>query len=222
MKKLILLIFLFIVSCGNIPDEMSILDQSSCKLPCWNGVVAGQTTEDDLLKILENLPDVDPETIRTTNQAWNIFDDQFYFSFRQEWTLNQRSKLQGEGAIKNNTVSDFILCGEINTTMGELVEQIGEPESIISGNNFYGGRTVIITDSQKGVSYWYTTELDNLEIAPDTSMDCLKIFDPSLYEAMLEAKFFSNGYYNAEETLKVMYPWDGYGNLDEKYPPRQP
>ncbi len=222
MKKLVLLICLFIVACGNISDETSILDKSTCKLPCWNDVVAGQTTKDELLKILENFPDIDPETIRNTNQAWNIFDDQFYFSFRQGWTLNQRPKLRGEGSIKNNTVSDFILCGEINTTMGELVEQIGEPEYIISGNNFYGGRTVIITDSQKGVSYWYTTELDNLEIAPDTSMDCLKIFDPSLYEAMLEAKLFSNGYYNAEETLKVQYPWDGYGNLDEKYPPRQP
>jgi len=43
-----------------------------------------------------------------------------------------------------------------------------------------------------------------------------------LYEKMLEAKFFSSGSYNAEETLKVMYPWDGYGSLDEKYPPRQP
>jgi len=203
-------------------DETSILDKSTCKLPCWNDVVPGQTTKGELLKILENLPDVDPETIRNTNQAWNIFDDQFYFSFRQGWTLNQQSKLRGEGTVKNDTVSDFILCGEINTTMGELVEQIGEPEYIISGNNFYGGRTVIITDSQKGISYWYTTELDNLEIAPDTSMECLKIFDPSLYEAMLDAKLFSNGYYNAEETLKVQYSWDGYGNLDEKYPPRQP
>jgi hypothetical protein len=222
MKKLILLIFLLITACVSGPDERSILDRSDCVLPCWNGIVTGQTTEDDLLKILENLPDVDPKTVRTTNQAWNIFDDQFYFSFRRSWTLNQNPNLRGEGAIKNNTVSDLILCGAINTTIGELVEQIGEPENIISGNNFYGGRTVIMFDSQKGVSYWYTAELDNLEIMPDTSLDCIEIFDPSFYEAMLEAKFFSNGYYDAEETLRVMYPWDGYGNLDEKYPPRQP
>jgi len=222
MKKLVLLICLFIVACGKSSDEMSVLDKSSCKLPCWNGVVAGQTTEDDLLKILANLPDVDPETIRTTNQAWNIFDDQFYFSFRRSWALNQSPKLRGEGSIKNNTVSDLILCGGINTSISELVEQIGEPEYIISGNNFYGGRTVILTHPSKGVSYWYTTELDRFEITPDTQIGCLGIFDPLLYEEMLEAKFFSAGYYNAEETLKVQYLWDGYGNLDEKYPPRQP
>jgi hypothetical protein len=191
-------------------------------LPCWNGIVAGQTTEGDLLKILENLPDIDPETIRATNQAWNIFDNQIYFSFHQGWTFSQRPNLKGEASIKNNTVSDFIICGDVHTTMGELVEQIGEPESIISGNNFYGGRTVILVHSQKGVEFWYTTELDQLEITPDIQISCLKIFDPLLYEEMLEAKLFSNGYYNAEETLRVMYSWDGYGNLDEKYPPRQP
>ena len=222
MKKLVMLICLFIVACGSSSDEVSILDRSTCKLPCWNDVVAGQTTEDELLNILENLADVDPETIWNTNQAWNIFDDQVYFSFRQGWTLSQRPILRGEAYITNDTVSELILCGEINTSMGELTEQIGEPEGIVSGNNFYGGRTVILIDSQDGVSYWYTTDLDKLEINSDTSIDCLKIFDPSLYEEMLEAKFFSAGYYNAEETLRVMYPWDGYGNLDEKYPPRQP
>ena len=222
MKRLFLLILLFIAACKTTSEDLSILEKSSCNLACWNGVVAGQTSEDDLLKILENLPDVDPETIRTTNQAWNIFDNQIYFSFHQGWTLSQRPKLRGEAYITNNIVSELTFCGDILITMGEIVKQIGEPESIISGNNFYGGRTVILVHSQKGVSFWYTTELDELEITPDTRIGCLRVFDPLLYEEMLEAKFFSNGYYNAEETLKVMYSWDGYGNLDEKYPPRQP
>ena len=222
MKRLFLLILLFTVACKTTSQNLSVLEKSSCNLPCWNGVVAGQTTKDDLLQILEKLPDINPETIRTTNQAWNMFDDQVYFSFHQGWTFSQRPKLRGEAYIINNRVSELTLCGEINTTMGTVVEAVGEPEHIISGNNFYGGRTVILISSQKGISYSYTTELDNLEISPDTSIDCIDIFDPSLYETMLDAKFFSNGYYNAEETRKVWYPWDGYGNLDEKYPPRQP
>jgi hypothetical protein len=223
MKKLILLAFLFVVACGTSSDESSILDKSSCNLPCWNNIVAGQTTEAELLKILENLPDIDQKSIQNENRSpESIFGNKILFSFHQGWTLNQRPKIEGESRISNNTVSDLIICGEIKTSIGELVEVVGEPENIISGDNFYGGRTVILTNPQNGVSYWYTTELNNLEITPDTQIDCLKIFDPLLYEEMLEAKFFSNGYYNAEETLKVWYPWNGYGNLDEKYPPRQP
>ncbi len=223
MKKLILLIFLFLVACGTSSSESSILDKSSCKLPCWNNIVAGQTIEDELLEILENLPDIDQKSIQNENRPHeSIFDSKILFSIHQGWTLSQRPKLEGESRISNDTVSDLIICGEIKTSIGELVEVVGEPEHIISGNDIGGGRTVILIDSQSGISYWYTAELDKLEITPDTPIDCLKIFDPLLYEVMLEAKFFSNGYYNAEETMKVWYPWDGYGNLDEKYPPRQP
>ena len=43
-------------------------------------------------------------------------------------------------------------------------------------------------------------------INPDVKISCFTLFDPSLYEKLLEAKRFSNGYYNAKETLRVMYP----------------
>ena len=223
MKKLFpLIILLLVAACEISSDAVSVLDKSSCELPCWNNIVAGQTTEDELLKILGNLPDVDQASIQNYNHPWDIFDNQIFFSFQQDWTLSQHPKIDGEVEITNNIVSELIICGEINTTMGAIVGAIGDPENIISGDNFYGGRTVILIDSENGVSYWYIANLNNLELTPDTKIGCLEIFDSSLYEKMLEAKFFSNGYYNAEETMKVWYPWDGYGNLDEKYPPRQP
>ncbi len=102
------------------------------------------------------------------------------------------------------------------------MKEVGEPEYIISGNDVGGGRTVILIYPQKGVDYSFTTELSNLEITPETQIDCIHLFDISYYETLLEAGFFSSGYYNAEETMRVWYEWDGYGNLDEKYPPRQP
>lgn len=222
MKRLMFLLLFVTTACMSAPDESSILDRSDCSLPCWNGIVAGQTTETELLGILEDLPDIDQQSIEVTNDSWNMFDNQMFFSFHQNWSFNQDTKLRGYVYLINNKVSKLAFCGEIKTTIGDITEQIGEPENIISGNNFYGGRTVILTYPLKGVSFSYTTQLDNLEINSDTQISCLEIFDPQLYEAMLEAKFFSNGYYNAEETLRVMYPWDGYGNLDEKYPPRQP
>jgi len=221
MKKLMLLLFLLLVGCGPTPD-LSILDKSSCKLPCWNGIIAGQTTEGELLEILESSPEVDQATVRNTHQAWNIFDNQIYFSLRQGWIWGQQSKREGEIDIMNGKASLIMLCGEINTTLGVLVEAIGEPESIISGNNYYGDRTVILTYPRNGVSSNYTTTLEKPEISPDTQLDCITLFDPSQYTELLEIGVFSAGYYNAEETLKVMYTWDGYGNLDEKYPPRRP
>jgi hypothetical protein len=222
MKSLILLVLLFIAACGTSSSDLSVLDKSSCNLPCWNGIITGQTSEDELLEILANIPNVDQTSIRIANQAWNIFDNQIFFSFHQERILSQRPSIEGEVRLLNGTVSDLIICGQINISMNRLVEEVGEPEHIISGNNIGGGRTVILINSQNGISYWYTASLSDLEITPDTQIDCIKIFDPLLFEQMLEAGFFSAGYYNAEETLRVWYPWNGYGNLNDKYPPRQP
>jgi hypothetical protein len=221
VKKIILLIFLFVTACSVSPDEESILDKSSCDLPCWNGIIPGQTTEAEFLEILQNLPNIDAGTIKDqmTSQG-NIFNNLIFFSFQHGWTLSQRPKLHGVARIINNTVSSFSICGEINTSMDRLVEQVGEPEHIISGNNFYGGRLVILINEKMGVNYSYTADLDKLEITPETRIECIDTFDPSISEKMLEAGYFSNGDYNAEQTLSAWYSWEGYGNLDEKYPPR--
>jgi hypothetical protein len=226
MKKVIILVILFITACTESSSKGSILDNSSCDLPCWNDIIAGKTTQSELLYILEKLPDVDQKSIQNMDQPWSIFDNQIYFTFRQGWSLNQRSKIRGYVHITHSTVSDIIICGELNTTIGEITMQAGEPEGIISGNDIDGGRTVIFINSQKGVSFWYTTDEklhdQQFELTPNTQIDCLRLFDPSLYAKMLDAKLISGGHYNAEETLKVMYPWNGYGNLELKYPPRQP
>jgi len=228
MRKICLVFLILLTACKALPDtkSVSILEMSSCKLPCWNDIIAGQTTQDELLKILENSAVVDQRSIQNVNQPWNIFDNQILFSFERSWILNQQPKIRSYAYITDNKVSELTICGELGISMGDIVSEIGEPESIISGDNVSGDRTVILISSQKGIQYRYSTNpgLNELqyEISQSTEIDCFTLFDPNLYEKMLEAKRFSNGYYNAEETLRVMYPWNGYGNLDEKYPPRQP
>ena len=121
-------------------------------------------------------------------------------------------------------VSILMLCGELNTTIGEIVEIIGDPEGIISDPNYTGGRSVMLVNPRQGVYYWYNTDEvpRNLEfvLTPDIEVKCLASFDPAIYEEILDAGMLSMGHLNAEETLKMMYPWGGYGNLDEKYPLR--
>ena len=207
-------------------NQISILEKSNCALPCWNNIKVGQTTQDEILQFLETSSDIDQKSIQIDNHSWKIFDSQIFFSFDQGGLLDQYPDIQVDIRFSNNIVSELIVCGELYTTIGDIVEQIGEPESIISGDNLDGNRNVILITSKTGVAYWYTTDKSlgkaKYEMSPETKVECLNVFEPSLYEEMMEVGLFSMGHYNAEETLRVMYPWDGYGNLDEKYPPRQP
>ena len=226
MKKLVLLIFLFNIACQSTSNEISILNKSSCILPCLNGITVGQTSRDEVLRFIESLADVNEKSIQITNDASDVFDQRISFYFERVGLFSRDPRMLMDFHITNNIVIDMIVCNKLNTTMSDIVEQIGEPQSIISGDDFDGNRNVILINSAKGVSYWYTTDpsLGELQykITPEVEIECLHLFEPSLYEEIMDTGSFSMGYYSAEETLRVMYPWDGYGNIAEKYPPRQP
>jgi len=228
MKKFCLVFLILLSACkaSTSDKSVSILEGSACNLPCWNNITPGVTTEDEIVHFLENSDDIDQKSIQIDNQPRSIFDNHIFFSMRQSWSLNQYPKIRSDIYIINNIVSDLIICGELNVSINDVVSEIGEPENIISGDNLTGSRTVIFLNPHHGVSYIYDTanlpdELKH-EISPDIEIICLNLFDAIMYGDLMDIGFFSSGHYNAEETLKVMYPWDGYGNLDEKYPPRQP
>jgi hypothetical protein len=215
---------LVVSACATTAQDVSLLDTSGCELPCWNNFVVGQTTQDEILQFLKTSSDIDPNSIQNDNRPWKIFDNHIFFAFDQGGFLNRHPERNVEIRVSNNIVTNIIICGELHTAMSDIVEQIGEPEYIISGDNLDGHRNVILINPASGVSYWYTTDpsLGELayELTSEVGIKCLDLFDPSLYEEMMEVGLFSMGHYNAEETLRVMYPWDGYGNLEEKYPPQ--
>jgi hypothetical protein len=39
---------------------------------------------------------------------------------------------------------------------------------------------------------------------------------------MLDARMISGVGYDAAQTLEITYPWAGYGEIEELYPPRAP
>jgi hypothetical protein len=227
MKKLMLALFFTVVACSQpLENQISILEKSTCNLPCWNNINTGQTSEQDALDSISALSSVEKESIPVTNKPWNIFDNQIVFSFSAKSGFNSRDPWMSKIDISNGVARVVTLCGELHTTMGEIVQEIGEPEGIISGGSIAGGRDVILVNPKAGVSYWYSTAVvpEEMEfvINPKIELRCLSLFDPMIFEQLMDAGMFSMGHYDAEETLKVMYSWDGYGNLDEKYPPRQP
>jgi hypothetical protein len=227
MKRNWLLVFLLLVACTQSSGaQTSIVEESSCELPCWNNIIVGKTSEQEVLQVISTLPIVENKSILVTNQPRNIFDNQIFFQLNLDTTKRNNAPNLSQIDLSDNLVRVLALCGNLNTTIGEIVERTGKPEGIISGGSVAGGRDVILINSKIGISFWYNTDetpkKSEFIIDPEIQVHCLVLFDPFFYEEMLEAGLFSMGHYNAEETLRVLYPWDGYGNLDEKYPPRQP
>lgn len=231
MKKLFILVLFLASSCTTSSSDVLILSESTCELPCWYNVVPGETTKEEYIQYIEDIPTngLQPSINVIDGTTLTLFDGVVTYKVESGWFLNRRLEFWIQAWWTSDNIIRYVdMCSDedLNTTISDLINKTGEPEFIISGGNRLGGKDIILINSLKGISYWYQTnqQIQNIEtnISPDIKIRCLEIFDTKMYGDLMEVGLFSMGFYNTEETLKVMYPWDGYGNLDEKYPPRQP
>lgn len=214
----LLLSLLFLSGCHKI----SFLDLNSCQLPCWNGLEQGKTTQGELLSVLKQLPSIDQESV-TKGEPWGIFKSQVYFQFKPMDTY-------GVAYFIDNKLVTIDIDGEINTTFGQMVDLAGEPDFIIT-TPLRGGiplqpsisYAVTAIYPEWGISFTYDTRsLPNkmrTEVSPDISLDWISIFDPNIFDELVDAKYFGQSVLSGEDTRKYMKSWDGYGPLLEKYPP---
>jgi hypothetical protein len=221
MKKIYFVIVLMLTACTIINEKPSIIDDSSCDAPCWNEITVGVTTKEEMLAILKELPNVDTDSIAFINSPWQIYDSGINFFLYPNPIFGNRHDAYAESNIIKDKVVKLAFCGDIGLTFSDIVKETGEPKSLIIGPSPSGGLFVIAVNQDIGVQFWYDTvnvpKPLSTEVSPEAQIDCLVYFDRSLYKEMLEIGSFSMGHLNAEETLDAMYPWVGYGNIEEKY-----
>jgi hypothetical protein len=63
---LVMFMMTLLASCSRLPS--SILDDMTCDAPCWQGIVVGETSKDEALQIIEQMPEVQKETIRSWSE----------------------------------------------------------------------------------------------------------------------------------------------------------
>lgn len=225
-RQVVLLILLFVVACSQTPATTdSILDISSCDLPCWNNITPGYTTGQDAVDILSGLSVIDRSSILVRDVPWNGFDSRIFYEINRpyrSWGKDSHSEI----LILNDLVVMMDLCGDLHITIDEIIEKTGNPKHVITLGIIHGSTIVMLVNPKIGISYWYdmkdVSEEIRSQISPESEISCISLFDPKLYEMMLDASLFSMGHLDANETLKVAYPWDGYGDVLEKYPLRRP
>lgn len=213
MKKLITVILLLMSACTPSNSE-SILDNPVCDLPCWNNIIPGKTTEKDFMVIIEELPNVDQDSIVNVGKPWNTFDNRIYVSVGRNLDL--------ETYVLDDLVVMMDFSGALSMSFGQFIERIGYPDNIITIGGHDGSISVIALYPEKGVGYASFVNDSDLDIQQSDDVYSLTIFDPQRFIDILDAGMFSNGFYNASQTQEMMYPWKGYGSINELYPLRTP
>ncbi len=214
MKKAFLLILLFITACESANSKVSILKESNCQPPCWNGLTPGETTFDAASQIVKELPDVDQANIAELKHLGEVFNKWIRFYIVRDDLL---TKKQTNGALYfiNDKLAAVLLQPNVGGTFGEMVEMVGEPETILS---LQSPRAILVKAilPSSGITFEFYAESD--QFSAETKIDNVMFFDPLQYEQLLDAEMFSLGDYGANDTKKMMHPWRGYGSVEELYP----
>jgi hypothetical protein len=109
----------------------------------------------------------------------------------------------------------------LGLTFEGMETRLGQPENIVS-IPFNGRNPVVMAiNSEEGVKYEFFAKWDG-ELSAETKIDAVLFFDPIHFEDLLETGMFSTGAYGAADTKRIMYPWNGYGSIEELYPLRFP
>lgn len=214
----LLLIILVFFAVGWVRTNTSlflppILELSDCELPCWNQIEIGQTTMPEFIEIAGKLDFVDKETIRSRK-----FSEEFPLiaSFIAQPSKINLSQIYGNALFRDDNLVYFNLRGNLNTKMESFVNKFGEPDIVLlTGWRAFPGSSKLVNYltfviSEKGIAFGSTLERKGSILTDEIYIDDFYIFDPGSFKALSNEGRFLNEEYS--------YPWNGYGNIDEKYP----
>lgn len=211
------LIMIFLLQGCIEEDKSNWISENDCDLPCWNGMIVGITTQDELLPIINRILILDQNRIILDGHAWEFFSGTSYFRYKER-------DINGVVYYINKIIENLTFSGELDTTFGDMVELVGVPDYIIVIPLLLPTTSLEVTAiyTTLGISYSYNTHTlpkrMRDQIGPDIPINYVMIFDPKIFDELIDASLFGQGYYNGEETRKSLRPWDGFGVLLEKYP----
>jgi hypothetical protein len=213
MKKILLFItfIVSVVGCEALPKSADIFKNPVCEPPCWENITPGLTTTEDALSILSEIKPID-KPIHNTNLNLPGYDEELYFTLH-----NDKSQL-GFLSILDDKVSSINFDCKMELTLQEAIGLFGSPQYIL-GIRSGEINAITLLDPQKGIAFGYFLKSRANEIKPQDKISNVTFFDPKTYQLLLNIEVFSWNQMTAEETIRNMHPWEGFGRIDQYMTP---
>lgn len=222
-RRVCVLILLITIITSSCSTKNPIVLSNQCKAPCWRQIEPGKTTAEEALKLIQSFPDLNNKSV-SLSDSWNIFSGFVGFKLKTGEVIRVYS-------IDNNVVSITFESSTGLLTVGDLISEFGEPTYIYPENILGSGPLIIpASDSlhlwinliypKKGISVSYDSNDSYLfpdkSITKETKIKYLEYFDVNQYDQLFKLEYGSD--YEDKSIKELLYPWKGYGNVEELYP----
>jgi hypothetical protein len=210
--KIITIGLLFVVALQACQKKTSVLlEDTTCKYPCWHNIDPGVTSGMGVIQILSKLQFVDSPP---TSAAETIPGSMSFTS----WVFKEGFNEGGASvAFRNDKVVYIIFDNIYQIQVRDLIEQFGEPEIISAISHGQGARWLKISwvYPNQGVifTFWNGNwrSKDNVyNITPSMPVDQVIYFQPGALDSIMVDLFEQ---WDKEIILESFQSWVGYGPI---------
>ena len=216
IRLVTLVLAILLISCTTKSNAPSILSGQVCGKTCWNNITIGKTEKQEFLETISALHNVDQTSITIFDESsGSLFDGNIVFQYYR--VVGDKNSLVNISARTNNQKIIFMIFqGDLGLTFKDVSDAFGEPDFVSSLWTIDRGINVHFINSLEGVEITAYFKSEESSVSPDTEVNYLVLFDTDLYQTFQESDLFSPDY----ESL-ILYPWTGYGKIEELYWPPQ-
>lgn len=189
----------------------------------WAGLEIGHTTHTELLQWLETSPFVDRGSLQSSSRTSPYGVQEHIY----KWDLTAGCWKWLAISVISETVSSVHFPILYHLTLGQVIEQIGEPEYILAGDVYYGSHCfytvkfnypnlglVVIADSLpcNGIQQDRATGEKTGPLEPEFQVSFIKCTQPGTLEEIIQSLYATSPEAAALET-KQHQRWLGFGRV---------
>lgn len=200
------------------PDK-EVLATQTCKLPCWQGIIPGETSKDAFINLIKQNPYFAPDSLEEYPVGSGTVIG---------WSYPNGLNNGGGVYIRENTIQVLNLDATSGITMGEVIKRFGEPTMVQIDSGLVGdhqaGFDVRAYYPQSGLVVHFARKLFSTDfravVQPNLVVDEITLFPPGSAEDIVSiAKRFHGPTRIASIYLLPLQVWHGYGDYEVLRPP---
>jgi hypothetical protein len=201
-----------LVSCAlGGPVDGSLLSGEPCEPPCWQGLVPGFSTAQEVEDVLAASEYVKQDSVE--RERWG--------GFRTIWWESTASWASGSGrnaaVIKGEMLQVLMICVDYKLTLENIVDRYGTPEKLWASWAWPGGVEAAVTLYYPGEGLAVGLVLQPAngyhELEPDSKVTVVWYFAPTSLEGLIDLGdsilFPPKEYVDTE-----LADWKGYGPIE--------
>jgi hypothetical protein len=208
---LILVIGGSLASCK--PKPSTVLHDTSCEPPCWHNIIPGKSTKTDVLLLLPNIPEVDPNSIEDTA----ITTGGVYSHIK--WQFASGGGDFGIIYFENGVVSTITISPKKGAlTLEDTIKILGEPEFTYAykERGEIDRMLIFLLYPTKGYTLLYNSgrfRRSSALIEPEHPIEFVNYIDLMLFYELVTSHPFIRINRDLVALQENMRPWRGYGEI---------